>query len=78
MVVAGQVDGEFADEFAGDGVDDADLEVLDEHQDVGSLVGSPDADMAELAVHAQGDVSGLADPVDADAVVGVGVPAFGG
>jgi hypothetical protein len=34
--------------------------------------------MAELAVHAQGDVSGLADPVDADAVVGVGVPAFGG
>ena len=43
MVVAVWVDGELAQEFAGDRVDDADLEVLDEHQDVGSLVGSPGA-----------------------------------
>ena len=43
LVVTGWVDGELAQEFAGDRVDDADLEVLDEHQDVGSLVGSPGA-----------------------------------
>lgn len=29
-------DGELAEEFAGDGVDDADLEVLDEQDDMGS------------------------------------------
>ena len=41
LVVAVGVDGE----FAGDGVDDADLEVLDEQDDVGSFVGSADADV---------------------------------
>ena len=45
LVVAVGVDGEFAEEFAGDGVDDADLEVLDEQDDVGSFVGSADADV---------------------------------
>ena len=30
LVVAGGVDGEFAEEFAGGGVDDADVEVVDE------------------------------------------------
>ncbi len=45
MVVLGGVDGELAEEFAGDGVDDADVEVLDEQDDVGSLVGSADADV---------------------------------
>jgi len=33
VVVAVGVDGEFAQEFAGGGVDDADVEVLDEEQD---------------------------------------------
>ena len=70
MVVAVGVDGELSEEFAGDGVDDAYVEVLDEPADVGSGVGSSDADVAELAGDAQGDVAGLADPV-----VGLGVAA---
>ena len=39
MVVAGMVDGEFADDLAGLGVDDGDVVVLDEHGDAGSLGG---------------------------------------
>ena len=73
LVVAAGIDGEFAEEFAGDRVGDADVEVLDEQDDVGSGVGSAYADVAELAGHAQGDVAGLADPVVPDPVVGVGV-----
>jgi hypothetical protein len=38
LVVAGGVDGEFAEEFAGGGVDDADVEVVDQLQDGGSGV----------------------------------------
>ena len=40
MVGAGWVDGEFAEEFADCGVDDAGVEVVDEDDDVGSGVGS--------------------------------------
>ena len=78
LVVAGGVDGELAEEFAGEGVDDADVEVLGEEQDVGSGVGSADADVAQLAADADGDAAGLVDPVVADPVVGVGVAAAGG
>ena len=46
---------ELAEEFAGDGVDDPDVQVLDEQDDVGSAVGSADADVTELSGHAQGD-----------------------
>ena len=38
MVVAGGVDGEFAEEFAGGGVDDADVEIVDELDDSGAAV----------------------------------------
>jgi hypothetical protein len=38
--------GAFAGEFAGDGVDDADFEVVDEQDDVHSFVGSAVADVA--------------------------------
>ena len=63
MVVAGGVDGQLAQEFAGDGVDDADVEIVNEQQDVGSGVGSgvvgvaasADADVVEAAGQAQGD-----------------------
>ncbi len=41
LVVAVGVDGEFAEEFAGGGVHDADVEVVDEQDDVGSGVGRP-------------------------------------
>ncbi len=72
MVVASGVDGQFAQEVAGGCVQDADVEVLDEQDDVGSGVGLADADVAEPAVDAQGDRAGFADLVLADPVVGVG------
>ncbi|HJQ45649.1 MAG TPA: hypothetical protein VJ870_04890 [Amycolatopsis sp.] len=65
------VDGEFAEEFSGGGVDGAYVEVVDEEQDVGSGVGSSDADVAEFAGDAQGDAAGGVDLVFADAVVAV-------
>ena len=73
MVVDVGVEGEFAEEFSGGGVDDADVEVGDEHDDVGSGVGSSDADVVESCVVAQGDYAGVVDAVVADAVVGFGV-----
>jgi hypothetical protein len=78
LVVAVRVQGEFAEHFAGDRVDDADVEVLDEQHDVGSGVGSADADVVQSAVVAEGDAAGFVDPVVADPVVGVGVAAGGG
>jgi hypothetical protein len=72
LVVAGEVDGEFSEEFAGGGVDDADLEVLGEQQDVGSGVGSSVGDVSQSAGDAQGDGAGLVEPVLADPVVGLG------
>ncbi|GAC1611644.1 MAG: hypothetical protein NVS3B26_26570 [Mycobacteriales bacterium] len=48
------------------------MEVLDEQENVGSGVGSADADVAELAGDAQGDAAGFVDLVAADPVVGVG------
>lgn len=71
LVVAGGVDGQFAQEFAGRGVDDADARVLGEQEDVGSGVGSADADVSELAGDAQGDGPGFVDLVGAYSVVGV-------
>jgi len=59
-------------ELAGDGVDDSDLEVLDE-QDAGSGVGSTDADVVESAVVSDGDRAGFVDAVVSDPFVGLGV-----
>ena len=59
MVVLAEVDGELAEDFAGGGVDDGHVEVLDEELDVGSGVGSSDADVAEFAVDAEGDDAGV-------------------
>ena len=64
LVVLVWVDGELAEEVTGDGVDDSDVEVLDEQDDVGSLVGSADADVAESAVVSQGDGAGFVDAVE--------------
>src|SRR4029453_18046225 len=60
------VEGEVAEQFAGGGVDDADVAVGGEQGDAGSGVGSADADVVEPAVVAQGDVAGLVDDVVAD------------
>src|SRR4051794_18473437 len=78
LVALGCVEDELADEFAGGGVDDPDLEVLGQDDDAGSGVGSPDADGVHLALVAPGDLPGLVDLVVADPVVGVLVAVTGG
>jgi hypothetical protein len=57
LAVPGGVEGELAEQLAGGGVDDAHVQVLGEQQDVGSGVGSADADVVEAAAGAQGDVA---------------------
>lgn len=52
------------EEFACLGVDDADVEVVDEHHDWLAGVGAADADVAE------GDAAGCVDAVASDSVVG--------
>jgi len=69
LVVDVGVEGEFAEEFAGGGVDDADVEVVGEEDDAGSGVGSSHADVVESSVVAQGDDAGVVDAVVADAGV---------
>ena len=49
------VEGECADDFSGGGVDCADVEVVDEQDDAGSVEGSSESDVVELAVVAQCD-----------------------
>jgi hypothetical protein len=78
LVVARWVEGQVAEEFAGGGVDDADVQVVDEQQDVGSGVGSADADVVEAAAVVEGDFAGGVGAVGADAVVGVVLPVAGG
>lgn len=69
LVGAGGVEGELAEEFAGGGVDDADVEVVDQEDDRGARVGSADADVEQAAVVAEGDFAGVVDAVVADPVV---------
>ena len=78
LVVAVAVEGEVAEQLAGGGVDDADVEVGDEHHDAGSGVFVAEADVVQAAVVAQGDTSGLVDAVVADAPVVVVVAVAGG
>jgi len=66
VIAAFGVDGEGADDFAGGGVDDADVVAVDEEQDGGSVEGSSDADVVHVAVDAQADVARV-DPVASDA-----------
>ena len=77
MVVPGGVEDEVAEQFSGGLVDDPDVQVLDQQEDVGSGVGSSDADVVEAAVVAQGDDAGVVDAVAADPLVG-GLQAGGG
>ena len=57
-------------EFAGVFVDHEDVAVLDQQQDVGSGVGSSDADVVQASVVAQGDHAGVVDAVTAYAGIG--------
>ena len=47
MVAAVWVDGEGADDFAGGGVDDAHVQVVDEHDGGGCVEVAPDADVVQ-------------------------------
>jgi hypothetical protein len=78
LVALGGVEDQVAEEFAGGGVDDADVEVVDQDQDAGSGVGSADADGVEPAGVAQGDLAAGVDAVGADPGVGVGGAVAGG
>ena len=71
MVVLGWVDGELADELAGDGVGDAHVEVVDENDHAGAAVFGAEADVVHAPVHAQSDLAVVVDDVVADAVVAV-------
>ena len=71
MIVPGGVDGEVADELTGGGIDDSDVEVVDEHENAGSGVGAADADVVQAAVDAQGEGAVGVDAVGAHALVGV-------
>jgi hypothetical protein len=51
---------------------------LDEHQGVGSGLGSGDADVVESSADAQGDHTGVVDAVGSDPVVGVAGAGAGG
>jgi hypothetical protein len=77
LVVAGGVDDQLAKELSGGGVDHADVEIVDEQDDVGSGVGSSDADVVEPAADPQGDDAGVVDAVVADPGMGVAVAGAG-
>ena len=67
------IEGEVADDFAGGGVDDADLEVVDEHHDRGVGEGSADAEVLEMTVVSECHFAGFVDAVVADSELAVGV-----
>jgi hypothetical protein len=70
LVVVGGVGDQLAEELPGGGVDHADVEVVDNQDDMGSGVGSADAEVVQPAGYAQGDPAAVVDAVVADPVVG--------
>ena len=70
MVVAGGVELEFVDGLAV-GAGDADVEVLDEHEDFGAGVTAAEADVVESAPVTERELAEAVDDVMADSVVGV-------
>lgn len=66
LVLPRGVQGELAEDLSGGLVHDGDLAVLDDENDVGSGVGSADADVEELAVVAQCDFACGVDLVGAE------------
>ena len=63
LVVAGRVEGEFADQLASVAGDDADVQVVDEQGDVGAAAGGAQSDVVESAVVAHGDGAAGVDGV---------------
>ena len=70
MVIAGLVEGQFADELAGVVVDDADVEVVDEQGDGGAGEVGAEAEVMQAGVVAEADGSPAVDLVVPDSVVG--------
>ena len=62
VVALVEVDGEFADGFAGGVVDDAHVEGIDAHRDPSSVKNWHDSDVVELNVDSQADMSPVAVP----------------
>ena len=77
LVVAVRVEGELAQEFAGAGVDDADVEVVDEHEDSSAFVGGAEWDVPQASGVAEGDGAGLVGDVAAHSPVGIEVAGAG-
>jgi len=71
LTVLGGFEGELAQEFSGRCVDDADVELVDEQQAVGSGESSADSDVVQASGVAQGDDACIVDAVLADAIVKV-------
>ena len=71
LVVAGGVEGEVADDFAGVVVDDADVEVVDHDDDGGAGLGAADADVVQSTVVPQDERAVRVDLVVADTEVGL-------
>src|SRR5215472_1076387 len=69
LVGTGEVEGEGSEDLAGGGVDDANIEVLDEQDDGGSGMGSTDADVEQAAGDPQGDLAGGVDHVMSDSAM---------
>ncbi len=59
LVVPGGVDGQFADEFARCGVDDADVQVVHEHEDRSPGVVTADADVVEFPADPEGELAAV-------------------
>ena len=72
LVVPGRVQDQFPEQLAGGGIDNPDVQILDEEHHVGSRVGFTDPDVMEPAVVADGDRTGVVDPVPANPAVRVG------
>ena len=75
LVVPCWVDCELSENFSCGGVDDVNVVVLNQDDDVGSGVGSPDSDVVHLAVDTQCDGSRGIDTVGGSLWVALGTPA---
>ena len=73
LIGLGRIDSELSEELSGDGVDHSHVKVIDEDQNAGSRVGSPDADLDESTAVTDRDLAGSIDPITTNAVVPIGV-----
>ena len=72
LVVAGGVEGQFAEQLACRGVDYSDLVVVDQDANSFVFVGAADSDVVHSGVESEGDGSGVVDAVFSDSPVPVG------